>query len=67
MDQASAMDITTLRELINRALADGKLTREEMDRILLAMNLDRKISGEEFKLVREIQEKIARKEITIVE
>jgi hypothetical protein len=61
------MDITTLRELIDRALADGKLTREEMDRILLAVNLDRKISGEEFKLVREIQEKVARQEIMIVE
>lgn len=61
------MEFSNLRDLVDRAIADGKLTREEMDRILMAIQLDRKITGEEFALVRMIQEKVARKEVEIVE
>lgn len=61
------MDITDIKALVDRALEDGKLTRVEMDRIMMAITLDRKITGEEFRLVREIQDKVARKEIEIVE
>ncbi len=61
------MDIATIKALIDRALEDGKLTRVEMDQIVAAITLDNKITGEEFRLVRDIQEKVARKEIEIVE
>jgi hypothetical protein len=61
------MNIADLKDLVDRAMADGKLTRQELEAIKLAISLDRKISSEEFQLARRIQEKVAKNEITIVE
>ncbi len=61
------MEIKTIKALIDSALADGKLTRLEMDRIYTAITMDHKVTGDELRLVREIQEKVSRGEIEIVE
>jgi uncharacterized membrane protein YebE (DUF533 family) len=57
-------DLEKLRTLIERAIADGKLTKDEMDAIKAAMNADKKVSFEELELCRElIWEKIQQGEL----
>ena len=47
-----------LKEMIDRALVDGKLSKKENYQIKAAMYSGNKVSPEESKLYRELQEKI---------
>lgn len=56
---AELQDLEKLKALIERAIADGKLTGDEMAMIRAAMWADRVVSPEELELVRTlISEKI---------
>ncbi|HEY9614999.1 hypothetical protein [Allocoleopsis sp.] len=56
---AELQDLEKLRVLIERAIADGKLTKYEMESIQAAMRADGKVSFEELELCRQmIWEKI---------
>lgn len=57
-------DLEKLKALIERAVADGKVTKYEMESIQAAMRADGKISFEELELCRElIWEKIKNGEL----
>ncbi len=57
-------DLEKLRAIIERAVADGKLTKSEMDTIKAAMAADKKITFEELELCRTlIWEKIQNGEL----
>jgi hypothetical protein len=51
---AELQDLEKLQALIERAIADGKLTKYEMESIQAAMRADGKISFEELELCREL-------------
>ncbi len=61
------MDITELKALVNRALADKVLTRAEQQQILKAVTADHKISPEEHELLESIVERLNSGEIKAVE
>ncbi len=52
------MDIERVREIVQRAVADRKLTRAEQDEIMAAVLADGRVSPEEQDLLRQIQEDI---------
>ncbi|HEY9704426.1 MAG TPA: hypothetical protein V6C58_18400 [Allocoleopsis sp.] len=54
-----------LKEMIDRALVDGKLSKKENYQIKAAMYSGNKVSTEESKLYRELQEKIWLGEVQI--
>ncbi len=57
-------ELDKLRIIIERASADGVITRAERDRIAAAMRADGKVTLEELTLVRTlIQEKVANGEL----
>ncbi len=61
---AELKDLEKLRVLIERAVADGKLTKHEMESIQAAMRADGKVSFEELELCRQlIWEKIQNGEL----
>ena len=51
---AEVQDLEKLQALIERAIADGKLTKHEMESIQAAMRADGKISFEELELCRQL-------------
>ncbi|MDB9311542.1 hypothetical protein PN462_00405 [Spirulina sp. CS-785/01] len=59
------MEISKIRALVERAISDGQLTRDERDDIQAAIYSDHKVSPEECELWRQVQEKIWRGEIRI--
>ena len=58
-------NIHKVKKIIEYALADGRLSREESDMILKAIYADKKVSPEEAKLWRELQDKINQGEIAL--
>ncbi|MEN9202196.1 MAG: hypothetical protein Q6K80_09535 [Thermostichus sp. DG_1_6_bins_120] len=61
------MEFLQLRELVDRALEDKKLTRMEMEQIVTAIRADGKISPEEVQLLDSIRQMVLRREIRLVE
>ncbi|MEN9205644.1 MAG: hypothetical protein Q6J68_00235 [Thermostichales cyanobacterium SZTDM-1c_bins_54] len=61
------MDIQGLRELVDRALADKKLSRQEMKQIVDAIQADGVISPEEVAVMEDIKHKVLRREIQVVD
>ncbi|MDY6785453.1 MAG: hypothetical protein SW833_23365 [Cyanobacteriota bacterium] len=59
------MEIDNIQIMVERALADGRLSRAERDGIMTAIYSDRKVSKEESKLWRELQQKIWLGEVKI--
>ena len=61
---AELQDLEKLRVLIERAIADGKVSKQEMECIKVAMNADGKVTFEELELCRTlIWEKIHQGEL----
>lgn len=58
-------NISKVKKVIEHALADGRLSREESDMILRAIYADKKFSPEEAKLWRELQDKVCQGEIAL--
>jgi hypothetical protein len=58
-------DTTKIRKVIERALADGKISKDENDDIKAAMYADHKVTEEECALYRKLQEKIWLGEVQI--
>ncbi len=58
-------DNSKLEQQIQNALADGKLSRLESDSIKAAIYADKKVTPEEAKLFRLLQDKIWKGEIQI--
>lgn len=52
------MDLPELKQLVEQAFADGKLSPEEMDAIMEAIMADGQVDAEEMKIVDEIYKKI---------
>jgi uncharacterized membrane protein YebE (DUF533 family) len=49
-----SQELEKLKAIIERAIADGKLTGMEFDSIIAAMRADEKVSFEELQLVRKL-------------
>ncbi len=58
-------NLEKIKKLIERALADGVLSREETEMIRQAIYEDKKVTPEEMKLWRELQKLISDGEILI--
>ncbi len=59
-------DLEKLKRMIEQAIADNVLTRDERDTIAAAMYSDRKVTPQELELMRIlIQEKVASGELTL--
>jgi hypothetical protein len=58
-------DTSKVRQAIERALADGYLSRAESDTIKTAMYQDKQVTKEECKLFRELQQKIWQGEVIL--
>jgi len=61
------MNIQELRELVDRALEDKKLSRAEMQQIMDGIRADGVISPEEVAIMEEIKHKVLRREIQVVD
>ncbi|MCF2971286.1 hypothetical protein L1047_08775 [Synechococcus sp. Nb3U1] len=61
------MELTELKALINRALADKVLTRAEQQQILKAVTADQEVSPEEHELLEMIVERLNSGEIRAVD
>lgn len=59
------MEFPKIRALVDRALADGKLTQQEMDEIMKAIMADDVVSADELKVLDEIERKILENEIEL--
>lgn len=59
------MELPEIRALVDQALADGKLTQQEMDEIMKAIMADDVVSAEELKMLDEIERKILENEIDL--
>lgn len=59
------MELKDIKVMIDRALADGRLSRQESDAIKIAIYADKKVTPEEAKLFRILQEKIWQGEVLI--
>ncbi len=51
-------DTKKLKKMIERALADGRLSRQEDEDIKAAIAADNKVTEEEMKLYRELQQMV---------
>lgn len=60
-----AEDTSKVRQAIERALADGYLSRLESDSIKTAIYQDKQVTKEECKLFRELQQKIWQGEVIL--
>jgi hypothetical protein len=58
-------DNTKLRQVIENALADGRLSRAESDMIKKTFYADKKVTPEEARLWRELQQKVTEGEILL--
>ena len=54
-----------LKKMIERALADGRLSRQEDEGIKAAIRADNKVTEEEMKLYRELQQMVFEGELKI--
>ncbi len=61
------MELTDLKELVNRALEDKVLTRDEQKQIMDAVLADQEISPEEHELLELIVDKITTGEIKAID
>ncbi len=59
------MEASDIRKMIERALADGKLSRQESDDIKAAISADEKVTEEECEMFRQLQEKVWRGEVQL--
>ncbi len=59
------MELPELKQLVDQAFADGKLTQTEMDEIMAAIMADGKVDGEEMKILDWIEEKIMKAEVEL--
>jgi len=59
------MEITQLRAMVERAIADGELSRRERDEIMEAIHGKKHITREECQIIRVLQLKIWTAEIKI--
>ncbi len=59
------MEIEKIRDMVERALADGRLSRLESEGIKNAIYADKKVTPEEAELWNELQQKIWTGEIVI--
>jgi uncharacterized membrane protein YebE (DUF533 family) len=59
------MEVSHIQAMVERALADGRLSREERDAIMNAIYADKKVTREESKLWRLLQQKIWQGEVQI--
>jgi hypothetical protein len=59
------MEIQTINMLVERALADGILTKAESDIIKNAVYSDKKVTHEEARLLRLLNEKVWKGEILL--
>ena len=58
-------DTNKLKKMIERALADGRLSRQEDEDIKAAIAADNKVTQEEMKLYRELQQMVFKGELKI--
>jgi hypothetical protein len=58
-------DNSKVERMIERALADGKLSRQESDQIKTAIYADKKVTPAEAKMFRLLQDKIWKGEVSI--
>ena len=58
-------DTNKLKKMIERALADGRLSRQEDEDIKAAIRADNKVTEEEMKLYRELQQMVFEGELKI--
>ncbi len=58
-------NIPKLKQMIENALADGRLSRQESDMIKNEIYADNQVSHEEAELWRELQDKVANGEILL--
>ncbi len=58
-------DSQRIKRMIERALADGRLSRQEDEDIKAAIYADRKVTEEEMKLYRELQKLVFEGDIII--
>ncbi len=58
-------DSQRIKTMIERALADGRLSRQEDEDIKAAIYADRKVTEEEMKLYRELQKLVFEGDIII--
>ena len=58
-------NINRIKNMIERALADGRLSRQEDEDIKAAIRADHKVTEEEMKLYRELQQQVFEGEILI--
>ncbi|GAB4210875.1 MAG: hypothetical protein OHK0012_02300 [Synechococcales cyanobacterium] len=61
------MSKPTLREIVEQALADKTLTRQEQQEILAAVTEDKVVSPEEHAILDEIMDRITSGEIHVVD
>ncbi|MGK7876515.1 MAG: hypothetical protein AB4426_25435 [Xenococcaceae cyanobacterium] len=59
------MELSQIKVMIERALADGRLSRQESETIKAAIYSDKKVTPEECELFRLLQEKVWLGEIKI--
>jgi len=59
------MEITKLRAMVERALVDGELSRQERDDIMEAIYSNKKVTQQECELIRVLQHKIWTAQIKI--
>ncbi|HAC62457.1 MAG TPA: hypothetical protein DCF68_02700 [Cyanothece sp. UBA12306] len=59
------MDLEQVKERIKRALADGRLSRQESQDIKAAILSDKKVTEDESKLWRELQDQIFKGEVIV--
>jgi hypothetical protein len=59
------MEIGQIKELIERALCDGRLSRGESEQIKAAIYHNKKITPEQAQLFRELQDKVWKGEILL--
>lgn len=56
-------DPNKLKKMIERVLADGRLSRQEDEDIKAAISADNKVTEEEMKLYRELQQMVFKGEL----
>ena len=59
------MELDQVKAIVDKALEDGKLTREEIDEIMDAVMADNKVSVGEMELLEMIEEKILNQEVAL--
>ena len=59
------MEISQVKAIVDKALEDGKLTRQEIDEIMDAVLADNKVSIGEMELLEMIENKILNQEVAL--